>query len=76
MGPSRGPDHLATEGDWTAPIPFASPAAFPPFFFSAKKASQKIIIYISQKIGVRFEMFAILANADLNLKLKNCKIAI
>ena len=33
LGPSRGPDHEATEGDWIAPTHFASPAACPPGFF-------------------------------------------
>ena len=45
-------------------------------FFSAKKASKKKEVRISKKIGVCFEFFAILANVDLNLRLKICKIAI
>ena len=45
-------------------------------FFSAKTASQKKAMRISKKIGVPFEIFVSLANVDLNLRLKICKIAI
>ena len=46
------------------------------FVFSGFWASQKNIMRISKKIGVLFEMFAIFAKVDLNLRLKICKIAI
>ena len=50
--------------------------AVPSGGFCGKTASQTNIMRISKKIGVGFEMFAILANVDLNVRLKICKIAI
>ena len=37
LGPSRVPDHWATEGDWIAPTPFASRRRSLRGFFSGKK---------------------------------------
>ena len=58
------------------PNPFSTVSPCPPGFFFSKKASKKEVVCISMKIGVSFEMFAIVANNDLNLRLKICKIAI
>ena len=59
------------------PNPFSTVSPCPPgFFFSAKTPSQTKIIRISKNIGVFVEIVAILANVDLNLMLKICKIAI
>ena len=40
-----------------------------------KKKSKTKEMRISKKIGVFFEIVAILANVDLNLRLKICKLA-
>ena len=62
MGP-MGPRGLG-------PNPFSTVSPCPPgFVFSAKKASKKKKVYL-------FEFFAMLAKVDLNLRLKNYKIAI
>ena len=45
-------------------------------FVSGFCASQQIKKCLFKKLGVCFETFAILANIDLNLRLKICKIAI
>ena len=59
------------------PNPFSTVSPCPPGFFFDKKSVYKTNnMSVSKKIGVFFEMFAILANVDLNLKLKICKIAI
>ena len=42
LGPSRVLDHSATEGDWIAPTPGASPAACPPGVFFRQKRRLKI----------------------------------
>ena len=59
------------------PNPFSIVSPYPPgVFFSAKKASKKKEVRISKKIGVFFEIVAILTNVDLNLRLTIYKIAI
>ena len=52
------------------PNPFSTVSPCPPVFFSTKKKR------ISKRIGVVFEIVAILANVDLNLRLKIYKITI
>ena len=63
------------QGPWAQPL-FDCVAVPSGFFFSAKTASQKnrMRIYSTNEVFLIF--FAILANIDLNLKLKICKIAI
>ena len=63
------------QGPWAQPL-FDCVAVPSGGFFSAKKASKQKEERISKKIGVCFKIFAILANADLNSRLKICKIAI
>ena len=63
------------QGPWAQPL-FDCVAVPSGRFFLAKKASQHKIMRISKKIGVFFEIVAILANVDLNLRLKICRIAI
>ncbi len=68
MGP-MGPRGLG-------PNPFSTVSPCPPGVFFRQKRRLKKKKRISKKIGVFFEIFAILANVDLNLRLKICKIAI
>ena len=66
MGPrGLGPNHFST----------VSPCS-PGVFFRQKRRPAKNIMRISKKTGVCFEIIPILANVDLNLRLKICKIAI
>ena len=59
------------------PNPFSTVSQMPSGgFFSAKTASQQKNNAYLLKNDVRLNMFAILANVDLNLKLKICKMAI
>ena len=53
LGPSRVPDHQATEGDWIAPTHFARPSARPPgvFFWQKRRPPKKECVF-TQKIGV------------------------
>ena len=45
-------------------------------FFRQKRRLKQEEVRVSKKIGVFFEMFAIFANVDVNLRCKICKIAI
>ena len=58
------------------PNPFPTVSPCPPGVFFRQKRRLKKEVRISKKIGVFVEIFAILANVDLNSKLKIYKIAI
>ena len=78
MGP-MGPRGLGPWALWApgalGPTPFRLCRRALRGFFSAKKASKQKKKN-SKKISVYFEIFAILANADLNSKLEIYKMAI
>ena len=59
------------------PNPFSTVSPCPPGgFFRQKRCLKQKEVRISKKIGVFFDIFAILANIDLNLRLEIYKIAI
>ena len=59
------------------PNPFSTVSPCPPgVFLRQKRRPNKQIMRIISTNGVFFEIFAILANVDLKLKLKICKMAI
>ena len=69
MGP-MGPRGLG-------PNPFSTVSPCPPgVLFRQKRRPKNKIMRISQEIGVLFESFVILANVDLNVRLRIYKIAI
>ena len=64
------------QGPWAQPL-FDCVAVPSGGFFSGKKASKKTKrCLLLRKSVYLFEIVAILANVDLNLRLQNCKIAI